>query len=329
MREKITKHKWFLLSLILAVLLAFYRFNQGVIQQDNYMEYARHLPFEVGKISFYDSRLLPGLPILIYLLHFLTGDIYVAGYLLMFIFFGGSYLLLYKLTHSPLSFVPLIFPPILLNLASLIDTEYPFIFLIVLSYFLTKSKNFKWAFLIIGISVWFRLAGLAVLAGVFIYMALKKKFGKFLLNLPYFVMPVLLLTLYNIYFYGSGNPFYQLFTYQALHPERISMGIVQLGQDVLRAFRWQWYRILVSGIFYIFVYFYLYLKSFKNKTLEFWIISSIYLFTLTVNLVPFLENLGRYLAPTIPLFWLMFHSKLKSSNILYLALPISVLAVFL
>jgi hypothetical protein len=329
MLERITKHKWFLLSLLLAVLLAFYRFNQGVVQQDNYIEYARHLPFDVGKISFYDSRLLPGLPVLIYLFHFLTGNFYIAGYLLTLLSFTGLYILLYKLTRSLLSFLPLIFPPILLNLASLIDTEYPFIFLVVLSYFLIKNKNFRWAFLIIGISVWFRLAGLAVLAGVFIYMATRKNLGKFLLNFPYFAIPVLILTLYNIYFYGSGNPFYQLFTYQALHPERISVGAFQLGQDLLRAFRWGWYRILISGIFYIFVYSYFYLKSFRSKTLEFFLISSIYLFTLTVNLVPFLENLGRYLAPTIPLFWLMFHSKLKSSKFFYLALPISALVVFL
>lgn len=329
MLERITKHKWFLLSLFFAVLLAFFRFNQGVIEQDNYIEYAMYLPSNVNKISFYDSRLLPGLPILIYLLHFLTGNFYIAGYLLTFLSFSGLYFLLYKLTRSPLSFLPLVFPPILLNLASLIDTEYPFIFLIFLSYFLIRNKSLKWAFLIIGISVWFRLAGFAVLAGAFIYMALNKKLGRFFLYLPYFLVPVLLLAVYNIYFFGAGNPFYQLFTYQTLHPERISMGVVQLGQDLVRALRWHWYRIFVSGVFYILLYFFLYLRSFKTKALEFWIISAMYLFTLTVNLVPFLENLGRYLAPTIPLFWLIFYPKFKSSKILYLALPASVLIVFL
>lgn len=329
MLAQISRHKWFIICLFIAVLLAILRFNNGIIQQDNYIDYAKLLPSGVTNISFYDSRLMPGLPILIYLLHFITGNYYVAGYLITLASFVGCYLMLYKLTRSNLSFLPLIFPPILLNLASLIDTEFPFIFLILLSYFLLKKRNYSWAFLLIGVSIWFRLAGVAVLAGVFIYMFFEKKTGKFFLNLPYFLIPVVVLCLYNMQLFGPKNPFYQLFAYEALHPGRISFGIVQLGQDLIRAFRWGWYRILVSGLFYVFVYFYLYLKSFKTKSLEFWIITGVYLFTLVVNLVPFLENIGRYLAPTIPFFWLMFYSKLTKSKIIFLAIPLSAVIVAL
>lgn len=328
MLAQISRHKWFIICLFIAVLLAILRFNNGIIQQDNYIDYAKLLPSGVTNISFYDSRLMPGLPILIYLLHFITGNYYVAGYLITLASFVGCYLMLYKLTRSNLSFLPLIFPPILLNLASLIDTEFPFIFLILLSYFLLKKRNYRWAFLLIGFSIWFRLAGFAILGGVFVYMVLKKEAGKFFLNLPYFLLPVVLLCVYNIHYFGVENPFYQLFTYESLHPGRISFGIIQLAQDLVRAFRWGWYRILVSGFFYIFIYFYLYIKAFKAKNLEFWLITFLYIFTLTVNLVPFLENLGRYLAPTIPLFWLMFYPKLRNSKILYFALPFSAMVVF-
>lgn len=329
MLTQIRKHKWFIISLFFAVFLVFFRFNKGIIQQDNYVGYAEFLPSGVPNISFYDSRLLPGLPILIYFLHFMTGNYYVAGYLLTLASVTGCYYLLYRLTKSTLSFLPLVFPPIMLNLASLIDTELPFIFLIVFAYFLLKKEKLKWAFLIIGLSVWFRLAGFAILGGFFVFMFLEKRSRMFFLNLPYFLIPVILLCVYNIHYFGSQNPFYQLFTYEALHPSRISIGFIQLIQDSIRAFRWGWYRILVSGMFYIFVFVYLYFKAYKTKKLEFWIITCIYLFTLSVNLVPFLENLGRYLAPTLPFFWMIFYSKFKSLKFLYLAIPMSILVVLL
>lgn len=329
MLTQIQKHKWFFLILILAVFLALYRFNHGVVQQDNYIGYAQYFPSNIPNVSFYDSRLLPGLSILIYLLHFVTKNYFAAGYLITMISFAGSYFVLYKLTRSSYSFLPLVFPPVLLNLATLIDTEYPFIFLTIFSYFLFKKNDFKWAFLLIGISVWFRLAGLSILTGIFIYMLLKKKIAKFFIYLPYFMIPVVLLFIYNIHNFGVKNPFYQLFTYEALHPGRINMGIVQLVQDLVRAYRWGWFRILSSGIFYIFFYFYLFIKSFNKKDVKFWLIAGIYLFTLTVNLVPFLENLGRYLAPTVPIFWLIYYKKIKGWLLVTLFSGISVLLVIL
>jgi len=259
----------------------------------------------------------------------LTGNFYMAGYLVTLFSFTGSYFLLYKLTGSKFSFLPLIFPPILLNLASLIDTELPFIFLVILVYWFLKNKRFTLAFLILGFSVWFRIAGLAILAGIFAYMAFKKELGKFFLNLPYFMLPIVLLLAYNVYCFGSNSSFYQLVAYEALHPGRISIGIVQLAQDLARAFRWHWYRIFFSGLFYIFFFLALWIKSIKVKNLEFWLITGIYVFTLSINLVPFLENLGRYLAPTVPFFWLIFYKKVKSRLLALALLSVSVLVVFI
>lgn len=329
MLTTIYKHKWFVLSLILSILLMFVRFGNGDIQQDNYIGYAKALPTEVGHISFYESRLLPGLPIFIYLLNFLIHNYFLAGYLITILAFIGSYFLLYKLTGSKLSFLPLVFPPILLNLASLIDTEFPFIFLIIFAYFLIKKRKLPWAFLIIGISVWFRLAGIALLVGVFIYMVFKKEIGKFFLNLPYFMIPLAMLFIYNACFFGSQNPFYQLFTYETLQLGKISPGLSQLGYDLVRAFRWHWYRIFFSGLFYIIFFFVFWFKSINTKSLEFWLITGIYFFTLVINVVPFLENIGRYLAPTVPLFWLIFYGRLKNEPLALCLLMVSVFVVFI
>ena len=325
--DLLIEHKWFVISLILAVLLTLFRFNNGVVQQDNYVGYARAFPTSISKISFYDSRLFPGLPILIYLITFFVRNFYLAGYLITFLSFIGSYFLLYKITNSKLSILPLIFPPILLNLASLIDTEFPFIFLTLLGCLFIKKKRLAWAFVILGLSVWFRLAGVAVMAGVFIYFLIEKKLKKFIIYLPYFLIPVVALLIYNVHFFGAANPFYQLATYEALHPSRISIGVVQLGQDLIRAYRWGWFRILFSGLSYIIILAVLWLKSVKTRSLEFWIITGIFIFTLVVNLVPFLENLGRYLAPTIPLFWLILYKKFDSKIWVYVLLPISLLVV--
>jgi hypothetical protein len=328
-RNFISVHRWFFVSLILAVFLAFFRFNQGVIQQDNYVLYAKYLPLSVSTISFFESRLLPGLPILIYLFGAITRNFYVAGYIVTILSFAGSYFLLYKITRSRLSILPLFFPPILLNLASLIDTEFPFIFLAILGYYLVKKRNFAWAFLIFGISIWFRIAGVALMFGVFVYFVLTKKLRDFLVYLPYFLAPIAVLMVYNTYFFGSGNMFYQLSTYGALHPGRISFGIIQLGEDLVRAVRWHWYRIFVSGLFYVVFFAVAWVKSINVKSLEFWLITGIYLFTLIVNLVPFLENLGRYLAPAIPFFWIIFYPKLKGAWLLYLLLLVSAVVVLI
>lgn len=329
MLAKISKHKYFALTLLLVVSLAFFRFQNGDIQQDNYVGYAEALPFSVDKISYYDSRLLPGLPILIYVFGYLTGNFYIAGYLVTFLSFVGSYLLLYKVTESKLSFLPLVFPPALLNLASLIDTEFPFIFLSLLAYYLIKDKHWNLAFFVIGISIWFRLAGIAVLAGIFAYLLINKNLRKFFVNLPYFLIPLVLLFSYNIYLFGGGNPFYQLFTYEALHPQKISFGVLQLMQDLVRALRWGWYKIFISGAFYMVFYAWVYIKAFDFKKMEFWIITSLYFFTLGVNLVPFLENLGRYLAPTVPFFWLIYHSKFKKGWIPAVLLVVSLFVVII
>jgi hypothetical protein len=326
---RMRKHKWLLVTLFLAVLLAYFRYSHGIVQQDNYIGYARMLPGLVGQISFFDSRLFPGLPILIYIFTFFVRNFYLAGYIITLLSFIGSYFLLYKITNSKLSFLPLIFPPILLNLASLIDTEFPFIFLLILGYFFIKKEKFAWAFIIIGLSVWFRLAGVAVMFGVFIYSLIEKDIKKFFTYLPYFLIPVLLLVIYNVHFFGSVNPFYQLFTYENLHPGRISIGLVQLGQDIIRAYRWGWFRILLSGFAYVLLFAVLWLKSIKTKSVGFWMITGIYIFTLMVNLVPFLENIGRYLAPTIPLFWLFFYKKFTAEKWVYFLLPVSLFVVLL
>jgi hypothetical protein len=330
--SSIRQHKWFFISLILAIIVAFIRFHRGIIQQDNYLDYARVFP-DIFKLSFSDTRLFPGLPLLILFINFFVNNLTISGYLVTFMSFTGSYLLLYKMTGSRLSFLFLVFPPILFNLTSLVDTEMPFIFLLLLGvYFLRKNKAFL-SFFILGISLWFRLAALGILFGLFLFLLTSKSIRRFFINLPYFLIPALTLFIYDVHFFGPTNFFYQFFFLRNLIASgTMSIGILQLGSDLVRSFQWHWYRIFFSGFFYVVFYSAFYIMSFKKlkeHALEFWLLTGFYSFTLIYSFVPFLEGLGRYLAPTIPIFWLIFHSKFKDSKILYLALPLSVVAVLI
>lgn len=320
-------HKFFFLSLVLVVILDLFRFKSGIVQQDNYVGYAMVLPSPTSQLSFYDSRLFPGLPIVISLFSRAFINPFLIGYIVAAASFAGSYFLVYKMTDSKLSVLPLIFPPILLNLATIISSEMPFIFLTLLALLFAKKRSFSLAFLAIGISVWFRLAGVGVFFGVFVYLFLTKKFRELSLALPYFLLPVSGLLIYNFLMFGSKGIFYQLATYRELVVGRSNVVIIQLALDVLRALRWHWFRILISGLFYIIFLSYVLIKSIKLGRLEFWLIAGLYLFTLSFGAVPFLENLGRYLAPAVPIFWVRFYREFSKEWLFYILLPLSVVLV--
>jgi hypothetical protein len=328
------RHKWFALSLILAVLLALFRFSHGIVQQDNYLGYATSLARGLKDISFFDSRLFPGLPILIYLTAFLVKNYYLAGYFITLLSFAGSYFLLYKITNSTLSILPLIFPPVMLNQASLVATEMPAIFLVLLCLYLFKKQKFALSILVSAFGFWIRPVAIIPAVVIFIYLLMKNK-RRAVKYLPFFLLPIVLLFLFNLNFFGSNDLFHQFTAYRTLGVG--TLGIIQIFADIPRSLRWGWYRIFVSGIFYFSLAALLLtgaLVEIKKKAdvfikiVAFTLLASL-LFIFSFNSVPFLENLGRYLAPTMPLFWIIFHKNLKIGKWAYLLLPASLLIVLL
>lgn len=308
-----------------------FRFHQGIIQQDNYLGYANSLVNGLKDISYFDSRLFPGLPLIIYLLNLIFGNTLLCGYLAVFSAFIGSYIILYKLTGSTNSFIPLIFPPVMLSQASLIATEFPVIFIMLLSLYFFKKGKFALAVLFSAFGFWIR--AIAVIPGIVIFVWLLYKNGKNAMKyLPYLLLPFVLLAVFNLHFFGSGNLFQQFMAYRQLGVG--TLGITQILSDIPRAWRWEWYRIFASGIFYFSLSIFMFAATLKrkisifDKILSATLLASL-LFIFSLNSVPFLENLGRYLAPTIPLFWLMFHDKFKSEKWLYFLLPISLAVTLL
>lgn len=328
-----THWRFFVICLVLIVVTIF-RFNHGQIQQDNYLGYASSLAQGLKDISFFDSRLFPGLPIIIYLINLILGDPFLSGYLVVFSAFIGSYIILYKLTGSTNSFIPLIFPPVMLSQASLIATEMPVIFFILLSIYLLSRKKYALAVLISAFGFWIR--PVAIIPGLIIFAYLVFKKGrKTIKYLPFLLLPVTLLLLFNLHFFDSNDLFHQFTTYRKLGVG--TLGITQIFADIPRSWKWGWYRIFASGVFYFSVAIFLLastLMEIKKRTQVFDKIVSMtflasLLFIFSVNSVPFLENLGRYLAPTVPVFWIIFHEKLEGKKLLYFLISLSVLAVLI
>jgi hypothetical protein len=328
-----THWRFFVVCLILVAVMAL-RFHQGQVQQDNYLGYTSSLVGGLKNISFFDSRLFPGFPAIIYIINLILGNILLSGYLAVFSAFIGSYILLYKLTGSSLSFLPLIFPPVMLNQATLVATEMPAIFLILLCLYLFKRQKFALSILVSAFGFWIRPVAIIPADVIFIYLLIKNKI-KVIKYLPFFLLPVVLLLLFNLNFFGSNDLFHQFKAYRSLGVG--TLGIVQIFADIPRSLRWGWYRIFVSGILYFSSAVLLLtgaLIEIKKKAdvfvkiVAFTLLASL-LFIFSFNSVPFLENLGRYLAPAMPLFWIIFHKKLKIGKWAYFLLPASLLIVLL
>ncbi len=323
-------HWGFIVSAIVVIGLMFIRFQKGEVQQDNYLQYAATLSDRLTGLSDFDARLFPGLPLLIFLVRIVIGNYVTAGYLVVFSAFFGSYALLYKLTGSKYSYLPLIFPPALLDEASIISTDLVAIFLILLCIYFFKRRLYKIMALISGLSVWVRPLGAIFFIGILFYLFWKKKLSAILPSLAYFIIPIFLLGLYNIFIFGLIGILhpYQVYS-QAGH---IVLGFVQLVKDIYRTLQWGQYRIFISGISYLalFLSILVYtLRNFlKNKEKEevviFFIIWAISAFLLLLGFTPYLENFGRYLTPLFPLIWILLYKKLENPLLAYLLLLVSI-----
>src|SRR3990170_6800868 len=75
-------------------------------------------------LSFADSRYFPGIPVSIYLISLIFGNIYISGLVLGILILLLLFIFSYRLTKNPLySFLVTIFPPIVFNQTSKISTE--------------------------------------------------------------------------------------------------------------------------------------------------------------------------------------------------------------
>ena len=322
-------------SLGVIIFLVNLRFQNNIVQQDNYLGYAKAFSEGLKDLSYYDSRLYPGLPLSIFLLTKATNNFILSGYLMIIFSFIGSYTLLNKITKSSLNILPLIFPPIMLDMATIIANEYITIFLVLLVVYLIYNNKYSSASFVSGLIYWFRAAGSLVFFAFLLATLLFSKKNVKPKYLLYFFVPILMFVVFNNHFFGSPSPFYQLSTYRIVSPYGNEIGFIQVFKDIIRTLKWGQIGILVSGLFYLIFYIAhlvrIYFEHRKKLNLKsmFLITSVVFMsmFIFSYSFVPYLENFARYLTPMIPLFWILLYKKSYKNLFLMPALAISILVV--
>lgn len=311
------KHSIFFLTLIIVVTIGFFRQSKGIVQQDNYVGYAHYLSTDFSQITHYDSRLYAGLPILINFFNLIFNNSYVSGLIISYLLFTASYFVLYAITKSKYSFIPLIFPPIMLSQVTKIATEFPAIFLFLCSIYFMKKENWRMSFLTLGSTIWFR-HNIIPLLPVYLYFRLKQTgFKNIITESLWFVLSVVLFFYFNAVILQTGNPLYPYTTYLSIETQRYVFGFWQLIEDFFINIKGGDLRIVFSGSVYFLLICLLFYKSYqkvfagKNIFLRkmFVIVAALLIFNLSLGYNPFLSEYSRYMVYTFPLFYLLLNDK--------------------
>lgn len=266
--------------------------------QDNYWEYGQAL---LGKRHFSpdDKRLFPATGILFAAMGIFIADKIVAGAIISLIFVVVSYLLIRKINSEISPFFLLCFPPIVFKSFSLISSESFMIIVLLASFLLWKNNRKNLSYIALGLLLWIRLIGIAViLARVFLDFQEKNIFQA-IKGLVITVLSIGIFLCYNQLLFH--NPLIQLLVYpQAGHA---SIALLQFTQDIFRSFNNGQYRIFFSGVIYFIllgVYFFFGWKKRNNNTFSKYIfLSSVMMtiFVFTLGPTPFLEEYARFLVP--------------------------------
>jgi len=144
-----------------------------------------------------------------------------------------------------------------------------------------------------------------------------------------------MLMAYNLFFFNSVSPFYQLFVYKEVSPYGNSIGFIQVINDVVRAYKWGQLSIFFSGIFYLGLFIYGIIKIVNHRVIlhnikYFFTACSgtfMILYVFSYSFTPFLENFARYLTPLIILWWIIIKNKIRIPRYVYILIFFSVIMV--
>jgi len=322
-----------LLTIISATALI--RRSGSQILEDNYVGYALSLTHKLDDLTYYDSRLFPGFPIMIYLFNLFINNPHISAYVIVFLTAILSYLLLGAINESKENLFIFLFPPIMLDIATKITNEYFSILLILLSVYLFFNGRFSLSAFTSGLSMWVRPIGALLFPSLLISLFIYKKdkiTPKLFLS---FFLPVLMLMAYNLFFFNSVSPFYQLFVYKEVSPYGNSIGFIQVINDVVRAYKWGQLSIFFSGIFYLGLFIYGIIKIVNHRVIlhnikYFFTACSgtfMILYVFSYSFTPFLENFARYLTPLIILWWIIIKNKIRIPRYVYILIFFSVIMV--
>ena len=222
--------------MVLIVLTSFWRWQTGQIEQDGYLNYAEQIvEQQVSSLPLSETRLSPGLPVVISLISFFSGSITVSGYIVTITSFILSYWVLYQLTASKWSVLPLIFPPIAFDQFTQVSSESLFVAVLLTIIWLSQREKSNW--LIIGLLsgglIWIRLTGVIIIPWlVYIGWSHKKKAAPTYGLLGWLTM-ILALLGFNRWIFGPMGWFQQITIQQIAG--RAQLSLWQLSEDLFRA----------------------------------------------------------------------------------------------
>lgn len=309
----------FALLLRIGVLAVQLSDNRYIVQQDHYIEYVEAMRSRTLNTSLFpeaDKRLFPGLPFLIASLSPLFNSPWSAG---LFISMGTGIcaLLLFYLLSKSLSATLLfsVFPPIWVKQSAKIATEPVTVFLLLASIFALAKKRPFLSGMLIGLSSTVRLISIFLLPAQLLVASNTKDKMKLLLG---FLPTFSLLFLFNFLAFGKEEVFLQFLSNpQVGGAGGTSFGAIQILQDMLRAWSWEQYTILLSGTIYLVfnlvtcVLLFRYRSTFPQARLYLlWAVFSL-LFIFSVSPVPLLEEFARFSVPFSPavIFALVYAGK--------------------
>jgi Gpi18-like mannosyltransferase len=315
-----------LISLIIRLLLIFINFQNPKfsIQQDGYADYASALRQgtinDNNKFAKFETRLFPGYPVLIFLLTFVLKSEIISGVLISLTAALFSIFLFWKVSQSKLATVIFaFFPPVWLMQSTKVATEPLTVFLLLLAILLFRKKYYFLTGLILGIAFDIRLISICLLIALIVYIYLKRQHKYILSLLAGFSIFLILFFIFNFFIFGPASIFRQFRTYYEIN--RVTLGAIQIVQDIPRALDWKQYRILISGLLYIIINFFAVFKLFKYRKISwlykvcfYWMLFSL-LFIFSLGPMPMLEEFSRFSVPAVPALVLgLFPPKLKNKK---------------
>ena len=302
----------------------------GGLEQENFLEYVQSLKSGnfPDDLLHEDTRLFPGLPLLIFLLSFILKSEVGAGLIISLIGLLITFGVVWYFTKQPIfSLWVTVFPPIVLEQTSKISTEALVIALYMLIFFYLSKKKYLFASLLCGYATIVRPISLSLFLALLIFLIKNDERNAVVQCLVAYSISPFFLAFFNIYHWGQSALFYQIPVNMAVG--RVAPGFLQWFKDIFRTIAWRQWRILFSGVLYTIFAFFVLIKTLKTKGTFFfknddffvksWSLLSI-IFIFILGPTPFLEELRRYLAVFFPLALLAnFHYFYNKKIFFYLS----------
>lgn len=298
--------------LILALLFRLILINNHLhdphfsIQQDDYATYANALVHGTLNTPHFqpDERLFPGYPVLIVILNPVFKSEILSGFLISLASSILAIYLFWLLTKSLLATAAFaFFPPVWILQSTKVATEPLTVFLLLLGITLYLKKKYLWSGIIIGYAFDVRIIAVCLLLALLWHLNKTKAYKNMRLMLWGFVPTALLLFIFN-YFFLDKNIFQQFLLYPTIG--KATFGVLQIFRDLFRTIYLHQYKILISGLFYVFInligVILLYKKRKKSELYSIafvWMALSL-IFIFSIGPTPLLDEFLRFSVPFSP-----------------------------